>query len=240
MKNEENSEKLLALEIEHLKSTNIMENQKIEELKLDYEKSEASKDYLTKETEELNEKLTNTENENKQKQITFKIKKESLEEKLKNIKNQISNLRKSNQKDINIYSSIENDIKNKISFISLQNNNIIDKYPLNDNMDDSQTNFIEKSAIKIKEDKNVETKELLEFLNNNNIKNIDDLQKKFLNKKRDNENKENALRDKQESSSNEENSDENNLKNQIMSIMSQIDNVIVFEVLYVCLIIFFN
>ena len=48
MKNEENSEKLLALEIEHLKSTNIMENQKIEELKLDYEKSEASKDYLTK------------------------------------------------------------------------------------------------------------------------------------------------------------------------------------------------
>ena len=222
MKNEENSEKLLALEIEHLKSTNIMENQKIEELKLDYEKSEASKDYLTKETEELNEKLTNTENENKQKQITFKIKKESLEEKLKNIKNQISNLRKSNQKDINIYSSIENDIKNKISFISLQNNNIIDKYPLNDNMDDSQTNFIEKSAIKIKEDKNVETKELLEFLNNNNIKNIDDLQKKFLNKKRDNENKENALRDKQESSSNEENSDENNLKNQIMSIMSQI------------------
>ena len=192
MKNEENSEKLLALEIEHLKSTNIMENQKIEELKLDYEKSEASKDYLTKETEELNEKLTNTENENKQKQITFKIKKESLEEKLKNIKNQISNLRKSNQKDINIYSSIENDIKNKISFISLQNNNIIDKYPLNDNMDDSQTNFIEKSAIKIKEDKNVETKELLEFLNNNNIKNIDDLQKKFLNKKRDNENKENA------------------------------------------------
>ena len=89
-------------------------------------------------------------------------------------------------------------------------------------MDDSQTNFIEKSAIKIKEDKNVETKELLEFLNNNNIKNIDDLQKKFLNKKRDNENKENALRDKQESSSNEENSDENNLKNQIMSIMSQI------------------
>ena len=223
MKNEENSEKLLALEIEHLKSTNIMENQKIEELKLDYEKSEASKDYLTKETEELNEKLTNTENENKQKQITFKIKKESLEEKLKNIKNQISNLRKSNQKDINIYSSIENDIKNKISFISLQNNNIIDKYPLNDNMDDSQTNFIEKSAIKIKEDKNVETKELLEFLNNNNIKNIDDLQKKFLNKKRDNENKENALRDKQESSSNEENSDENNLKNQIMSIMSQIN-----------------
>ena len=222
MKNEENSEKLLALEIEHLKSTNIMENQKIEELKLDYEKSEASNDYRTKETEELNEKLTNTENENKQKQITFKIKKESLEEKLKNIKNQISNLRKSNQKDINIYSSIENDIKNKISFISLQNNNIIDKYPLNDNMDDSQTNFIEKSAIKIKEDKNVETKELLEFLNNNNIKNIDDLQKKFLNKKRDNENKENALRDKQESSSNEENSDENNLKNQIMSIMSQI------------------
>jgi hypothetical protein len=222
MKNEENSEKLLALEIEHLKSTNIMENQKIEELKLDYEKSEASKDYLTKETEELNEKLTNTENENKQKQITFKIKKESLEEKLKNIKNQISTLRKSNQKDINIYSSIENDIKNKISFISLQNNNIIDKYPLNDNMDDSQTNFIEKSAIKIKEDKNVETKELLEFLNNNNIKNIDDLQKKFLNKKRDNQNKENALRDKQESSSNEENSDENNLKNQIMSIMSQI------------------
>ena len=52
MKNEENSEKLLALEIEHLKSTNIMENQKIEELKLDYEKCQNLQELL-KQTKDL-------------------------------------------------------------------------------------------------------------------------------------------------------------------------------------------
>lgn len=157
----------------------MLENKKIAELKMDLEKSRNIKDYLEKEDEELKEREKITENENKQKQIDYEIKKTHLEEKLRKIKLQIDSFKKANLKDIQYYSSIENDIKNKISYISLQNNNIIDKYP-SKKMQDFQTNFIEKSAQSIKEDKNKETNELIEFLNNNNIKNLDDLQRKLL------------------------------------------------------------
>jgi hypothetical protein len=157
----------------------LLENKKIAELKIDLEKSKNIKDYLEKEDEELREKVKITENENKQKQIDYEIKKTQLEDKVKKIRLHIESLKKENLKDIHYYSTIENDIKNKISYISLQNNNIIEKIP-SKNIDEYPTNFIEKSAQSIKEDKNKETKELIEFLNNNNIKNLDDLQRKLL------------------------------------------------------------
>jgi DNA repair exonuclease SbcCD ATPase subunit len=214
LKNEENIEKLLALDIEHLKSTNTLENKKIEELKTDFEKSTNLKDYLTKEIQELSDRVKSTENENKQKQIEYEIQKNTLEQKLKSLKSEINSLRKINSKDIKSYSSIENDIKNKISYISLQNNNIIEKYP-SKKIDDGETNFIETSAKNMAQDKSNESKELLEFLSNNNIKNLDDLQKKFI-----------PGRSHENSPKAEENpiEDDKAMKDQIMNLLSQINN----------------
>jgi hypothetical protein len=127
VKNEENAEKLIALEIEHLKNTNMIEIQKIEELKQEIEKSKNLRDYLKREIDELEDKLKSTDNENKQNQIEYELKKNELEDKLKILKDEVQSENNLNIEEREKYNQIENDIKNKISYISLQNSNILDK-----------------------------------------------------------------------------------------------------------------
>jgi len=127
VKNEENAEKLIALEIEHLKNTNMIEIQKIEELKQEIEKSKNLRDYLKKEIDELEDKLKGVENENRQNQIEYELKKNELEDKLKILKDEVQSESSLNIEEREKYSQIENDIKNKISYISLQNSNILDR-----------------------------------------------------------------------------------------------------------------
>ena len=54
------------MENKHLKSTNMMEIQKIEELKGEIDKSKNLREYLNKEIKELEEKLKNAGNQNEQ------------------------------------------------------------------------------------------------------------------------------------------------------------------------------
>ena len=88
---EETTEKLLAMEVEHLKMSNMMEVQKIEEIKQDIEKSKNMKYYIQTEITELKEKLKNMEVESKQKELEYSIQKNELEEKLKLIKVEVKN-----------------------------------------------------------------------------------------------------------------------------------------------------
>ena len=126
LRNEENSEKTIALEIEHLKSINMMEIQKIEELKQEIDKSKNLRDYLKKEIDELEEKLKNADDENKQNQIEYELKKNELEEKLNELKSEMKNEEILNKEEKQKYSQIEADIKNKISYVTLQNFNVLE------------------------------------------------------------------------------------------------------------------
>jgi hypothetical protein len=91
IKDEEKSEELLAMEIENLKAMNMIEMQKIDELKQDIDKSKNLRDYLKKDIDELEERLKNAENDNKQTQIEFELKKNELEDRLNKIKQEIKN-----------------------------------------------------------------------------------------------------------------------------------------------------
>jgi len=102
----------------------MFEIQKVEELKQEIDKSKSLKEYISKEIEEMEERLQNIESENKQNLIEYKIKKQELEKKLLKLKNEMLNEEALNQEERNKYSQIENDLKNKISFVSLQNSNI--------------------------------------------------------------------------------------------------------------------
>jgi len=79
------------MEIEHLKTSNMMEVQKIEEIKQDIEKSKNMKIYIETEINELEEKLKSFDVESNQKEMEYNIQKNDLEEKLKNLKVEISN-----------------------------------------------------------------------------------------------------------------------------------------------------
>lgn len=125
IKNEENSEKLLAAEIEHLKSTNIIEIQKIDDLKQEIEKSKNLRDYLKNEIDDLEKKLKSEENETKQSQVEYELKKSELEEKLIRLKEEMKSEDNLNKEEREKYKQIENDIKNKISYVSLQNSSLL-------------------------------------------------------------------------------------------------------------------
>ena len=101
IKDEEKSEELIAMEIENLKSINMIEMQRIEDLKQDIEKTKSLKSYLEKDINDLEEKLSYCENENKQTEIEYEIIKNELEDKLKKLKQEIKteNIKNTDEKE---------------------------------------------------------------------------------------------------------------------------------------------
>lgn len=118
----------------------MFEIQKIEELKQEIDKSNSLKEYISKEIEDLQERVRNIETDNKQNFIEYKIKKQELEQKLQKLKTEMLNEEVLNQQERDKYSQIENDIKNKISFVSLQNSNLSGPSSLYDDINKSNTN----------------------------------------------------------------------------------------------------
>jgi hypothetical protein len=77
------------MEVSHLKNSNMIEIQKIEEVKQDIEKSKTMRSYIQNEIEELEEKLKSFDLESKHKEVEFNLKKSEFEGKLKKIKEEI-------------------------------------------------------------------------------------------------------------------------------------------------------
>jgi hypothetical protein len=148
----------------------MFEIQKIEELKQEIDKSTSLKEYINKEIEEMEERLLNTESENKSNLIEYKIKKQELEQKLVKLKNEMINEEALNQEEKNKYIQIENDIKNKISFVSLQNSNIIGNSFDND----------QKESLSYHKDEvhNEQNNHMFKDKNNNNNNNSDERREK--------------------------------------------------------------
>jgi hypothetical protein len=125
LKDEQKAEELLGIEIENLKSVNMIEMQKVEELKQDIEKSKMLRDYLKKEVDELEDQLKSCENENKQTQLEYELKKNELDEKLKSLRQEMKNEEYLGTEEKKRYKQVENDLKEKINYISLQSSNIL-------------------------------------------------------------------------------------------------------------------
>lgn len=91
LRDEQKSQELLSMEIENIKAINMIEMQKVEELKQDIEKSKSLRDYMKRDIDDLEERLKNAENDNKQVEMEFELKKNELEERLKKLKQDLSN-----------------------------------------------------------------------------------------------------------------------------------------------------
>lgn len=96
----------MALEIEHLRSINLIEIQKIEELKQEIAKSTSLKNYLATEIEELEEKLKNADSENNQNQVEFQLKQSELEDKLNKLKIEMNNEETLNKEEKEKYKQV--------------------------------------------------------------------------------------------------------------------------------------
>jgi outer membrane murein-binding lipoprotein Lpp len=94
------------MEIENLKGLNMIEIQKIDELKQDIEKSKSLRDYLKKDINDLEERLKNAENDNKQAQMEFDLKKNELEDHLNKIKQEIKNEKTLNKHEKDKYQEV--------------------------------------------------------------------------------------------------------------------------------------
>jgi chromosome segregation ATPase len=118
----------------------MIELQKIEELKQDIEKSKMLRDYLKREVDELEDQLKNCENENKQTQMEYELKKNELEEKLNSLKEEVRNEESLGNEERKKYEKVENELKERINYISLQNSNILDKSNAGGNKDNMGQN----------------------------------------------------------------------------------------------------
>jgi len=99
-------DKLLALEVNHLKRSNRMEVEKIEELKQDIEKAKNTQFYVNKEISEIQEKVKNIIVEAKLNELEFSIKKNDLAEKISKLKQEISNEKLTGKSEIALLNKV--------------------------------------------------------------------------------------------------------------------------------------
>lgn len=198
----------------------MLEIQKVEEMKQELEKSKNGKENLLRENDELEEKLKSIDNESKESQIEYEIRKNEYDDSLSKAKKEINFLRKSknaiidnnnifpldtiiaSQVTIPLKTDKPKDVKN---ILTNQVKNVNIKQQIDDS---SNVSFIEKNSKNVPS--NVSDKELSDFLKKNNINSMNDLEEK-------------VDKYKNEVQTNSDKSDDDTaLKSQILSLINSI------------------
>lgn len=120
--NLELEEKEIAKEIESLREVNMIEMQRVEEIKGDIEQKKHFKQFLLKEVEELKEKIRRSKKENERREYEFELKKRELQEKVGKLKENLDMERIEKASDLKNFETVQNKLTGKITVLSLENN----------------------------------------------------------------------------------------------------------------------